>query len=112
MDGAHLLYFVRDRWPWVSPMRRREFIALLGSSAAARPLAARAQQFGKMPRVGVLVSLSAPHPFTEAFRLGMHSTKRNAAAEARGVPETDQLGGKVIWENSLTFRPVQGRSGG
>lgn len=40
----------------------------------------------------------------------MHSTKRNAAAEARGVPETDQLGGKVIWENSLT--PVQGRSGG
>ena len=72
MDGAHLLYFVRDRWPWVSPMRRREFIALLGSSAAAWPLAARAQQFGKMPRVGVLVSLSAPHPFTEAFRLGMH----------------------------------------
>jgi ABC-type uncharacterized transport system substrate-binding protein len=24
-----------------------------------------------MPRVGVLVSLSAPHPFTEAFRSGM-----------------------------------------
>jgi hypothetical protein len=42
----------------------------------------------------------------------MHSTKRNAAAEARGVPETDQLRGKVIWENSLTPRPVQGRSGG
>lgn len=42
----------------------------------------------------------------------MHSTKRNAAAEARGVPETDQLGGKVIWENSLASRPVQGRSGG
>jgi hypothetical protein len=42
----------------------------------------------------------------------MHSTKKNAAAEARGVPETDQLGGKVIWENSLTSGPVQGRRGG
>jgi hypothetical protein len=42
----------------------------------------------------------------------MHSAKRNAAAEAHGVSETDQLGGKVIRENSLTCRPVQGRSGG
>src|SRR5262245_5039611 len=44
--------------------------------------------------------------------LAMHSTKRNAAAEARGVPVTDQLGGKVIWKNSLTSRSVQGRNGG
>jgi putative ABC transport system substrate-binding protein len=51
-------------------MKRREFMTLLGG-AAAYPFAARAQQFGKAPRVGVLVSLSAPHPFTEAFRLGM-----------------------------------------
>jgi putative ABC transport system substrate-binding protein len=51
-------------------MRRRDFITLLGG-AAAWPLAARAQEFGKIPRVGVLVSLSAPHPFTEAFRSGL-----------------------------------------
>jgi hypothetical protein len=51
-------------------MRRRDFITLLGG-AAAWPLAASAQQFGKVPRVGVLVSLSAPHPFTEALRSGM-----------------------------------------
>jgi putative tryptophan/tyrosine transport system substrate-binding protein len=68
-------------------MRRRNFIALLGGAAAAWPLAARAQQLGKMPRVGVLVSLSAPHPFTEAFRSGMRDLgyieDRNVAIEWR-----------------------------
>jgi hypothetical protein len=42
----------------------------------------------------------------------MNSTKRNAAAEARGVPETDQLGGKVNRENSLTTGSMQGQRGG
>jgi putative tryptophan/tyrosine transport system substrate-binding protein len=52
-------------------MHRRQFIAFIGGAVAAWPLAARAQQFGTMPRVGVLVTLSAPHPFTEALRSGM-----------------------------------------
>jgi hypothetical protein len=42
----------------------------------------------------------------------MSSISRNAAAEARGVPETDQLGGRVNRENSLTTRFIQGRRGG
>ena len=42
----------------------------------------------------------------------MNSTNRNAAAEARSVPETDRVGGRVNRENSLTTGPVQGRRGG
>jgi hypothetical protein len=41
----------------------------------------------------------------------MNSGNRNAAAEARGVPETDQLGGRVNRENSLISSPVQAQRG-
>jgi putative tryptophan/tyrosine transport system substrate-binding protein len=49
-------------------MRRREFIAALGSAAVAWPLAARAERSGKLPTVGVLGSdATAWHPWTVAF---------------------------------------------
>jgi len=49
-------------------MRRREFIALVGG-AATFPVAARAQQQPRLPRVGVLINLPADDPETQG-RIG------------------------------------------
>jgi ABC-type uncharacterized transport system substrate-binding protein len=71
-------------------MRRREFITLLGGAAAAWPLAARAQQSAKIPRVGIIDDT----PVWNAFRRGLRDLGylegQNIAFDYRyagGVPE-------------------------
>src|SRR5262249_51540791 len=66
----------------VSPMRRREFIALLGSGVAGWPPAARAQQ--PAPIVGLINSRSA------------QDAVRNVAAFRKGLDETGYVEGQNV----------------
>jgi ABC-type uncharacterized transport system substrate-binding protein len=70
-------------------MKRRDFIRLLGSAAAAWPLTARAQQAGGPSRIGLLWPGDAPpvSPRMESFRQGLRALGfvdgQNTAIELR-----------------------------
>ncbi len=67
-------------------MRRRNFIALLGSAAAAWSLAARAQQRESMRRIGVLMHLAADDP----------EGQRRIAAFLQGLQEAGWAVGRNV----------------
>jgi putative ABC transport system substrate-binding protein len=67
-------------------MRRRTIITLL-CGAVLWPRSPRAQPSKKLPRIGVLVGASSPHPFADAFRRGLQALDyregQNIALEVR-----------------------------
>ena len=74
-----------------SHIRRRTFLATLGGAAVAWPLAARAQQRERMPRIGVLTSFASDDPaeqtyilaFTQALAQSGWIDGRNARTDIR-----------------------------
>jgi putative tryptophan/tyrosine transport system substrate-binding protein len=78
-------------------MRRREFITLLGSAAAAWPLAAHAQQPDRVRRIGVLMGYPESDPeaqtYIRAFRDGLRKLgwmeDRNLRIDTRWTTPAD-----------------------
>ena len=79
-------------------MKRRKFIGLLGSSAAAYPLAVRAQQSGGMKRVAILIG-SPETPATRARLVAFQQRLRNA-----GWREGSNISFEVRWGAADTAR--------
>ena len=100
-------------------MKRREFITLLGGAAVAWPLAARAQQAGRISSIGLLWPGDAPpaSPRMESFRQGLRALGlvdgQNVAIELRyaqrGLQQLPELAAELISlkvdVHSCTWRP-------
>ena len=80
-------------------MKRREFLGVLGSAAAAWPLAARAQQAERVRRIGVLMNVEADDPVAQArlnaFMQGLRqfgwTEGRNVEIDVRwGAPDAER----------------------
>jgi len=85
-------------------VRRRDFIALLGSAGAIWPLALRAQQPAKIPRIGIIDDAPMWHAFRQALRELGYVEGHNVAYEYRyGEGSPDRLA-QVAAE--LVRRPV------
>jgi ABC-type uncharacterized transport system substrate-binding protein len=71
-------------------MKRRKFLTLLGGAAAAWPLAARAQQRAKIPRIGIIDDSSIWNAFRQGLRDLGYLEGQNIAFEyryANGLPD-------------------------
>ena len=94
-------------------IKRRDFITVLGSAAAAWPLAARAQQSDRMRRIAVLVPYVQDDPEAKArfaaFRQGLEqlgwSEGRNVRIDYRFAPGAiaDQV--QMLAKELLALQP-------
>jgi len=75
-------------------MERRRFIEVIAGGLLAAPLAAKAQEAGKVARIGVLNSGSPPAPFVESFKQGLRELGyvegRNISIEYRWAEGRDE----------------------
>src|SRR6266478_6749327 len=93
------------------PLHRREFIGLLGGTAVACPLAARAQQSDRVQRIGVLMGLAEDDPETKArlagFRQGLEKRGwfegRNVRVDYRFAPAGAQV--QVLAKELVALQP-------
>ncbi|MFL6797934.1 MAG: ABC transporter substrate-binding protein, partial [Xanthobacteraceae bacterium] len=68
----------------VGQLQRREFITLLGATATAWPLAARAQQSRKIPRIGVLLS-GTPASYSTRVKVLLEGLRDHGYVEGRTI---------------------------
>jgi len=99
--------------PEGEPMRRREFITLVGGTAAAWPLAAKAQQSDQRRRIGVLTGLTEDDPENQArlasFRYGLErrgwSEGRNLSIDYRFAPAASPDQAQPFAKELVALRP-------
>jgi putative ABC transport system substrate-binding protein len=92
-------------------VKRREFITLLGGAAATWPFAARAQQDGRVRRIGVLIALAEDDPETKAWVAGFlqglakrgWSADRNLHIDYRFAPAGAQA--QVLAKELVALQP-------
>ena len=91
-------------------IRRREFIFTLGGAVAAWPLAARAQQAGKLPTIGFLGRHAfGREPMVRRFCAAAARTRLDRGSYCR---DRVSLGGgshRALRRNRSRVRPAQGR---
>jgi putative tryptophan/tyrosine transport system substrate-binding protein len=94
-------------------MRRREFIVCIGSTAAAWPFTARAQQSERVRRIGVLMSVRESDPearawigaFSEGLQQLGWTAGRNIRLDYRWAPPFDAETRQRVGKELVTLQP-------